>query len=184
MSSFALFTGLSMVFVKQNFHILCLCSAPDLRLGDDWTRLMCFTWRHHRYHFLASWHVVGLSCCGQALPPRSGSGVREASRSGGTGRGWAELGRVRLEVVILSGNLQTFTGLLYWSSVLSPHSLTRRQQQPELNSNFPEKSSSGFFHLPITFLSVFISRHCQNIQKHSDALTFLHYLLWGQWGSS
>ena len=37
---------------------------------------------------------------------RPDQAVREASRGGGTGRGRAELGRVRLEVVIWSGNLQ------------------------------------------------------------------------------
>ena len=114
---------------------------------------------------------------------------REASRGGGTGRARAELGRVRLEVVIWSGNWQLLVSSRQ-STVNSQHCLTIRQLQPELrtelNSNFDSislrKVYRGFSHLLVTFLSVFISRHCQNIQKHSDALTFLHYLLWGQWG--
>ena len=178
MSSFALFTELSMVFVKQNFHILCLCWAPDLRLGDDWTRLMCFTWRHHHHgsHFLASWHVVGLSACGQALPPRSGS--QRAERPPEVVRQEGAEQSLGVVVVIFSGNLHC--------TVLSLSLTTNwtAAVRTQLNSNFPEKGCLGFSHLLVTFLSVFISRHCQNIQKHSDALTFLHYLLWGQWGSS
>ena len=194
MSSFALFTELSMVFVKQNFHILCLCWAPDLRLGDDWsdsvdvfyltpprTSFSCFLTRGGAVvaaGTLMLWSGTSAQIRQSERPPEVVGQEGAEPSLGESGFSW-EFG-----LGIGKSGLDCTTG--HQSSVLSltGWQLDSTNQLTELKTELILISLRmvGLSHLLLTFLSVFISRHCQNIQKHSDALTFLHYLLWGQWG--
>ena len=59
-----------MVFVAQNFHILCWGEVSDTCVDMIHclrTRFVCFTWRYPSYCLLPdTW-----TCCGQSLPPVS-----------------------------------------------------------------------------------------------------------------